>query len=370
MCASPPPSASWSPSSASGGSAWTTSPPPPARRGLAIAVSLLAVAAVAVFGWRYVRTAELNPLSQDAVLTADVVNIAAAVPGRIASFGVVENGTVRQGETLFALDPLTYRLQVEQARADLRIAEAALSDRERTIAAERSNAVIAREQVSRARANQDLAVKTLARLEALRPKGYVSAQQVDDAATARRDAEVSLRQALLQEEAARVLVSDAAAAAALVEARRAALALAERALAETTFRAPFDGKVVGLSTAAGEYVLPGQSIFTLIDTGAWFASAAFVETELPGIAVGNCATVYVLADRVLPIRGRVEGIGWGVMSDVAITLPRGMPIVPKSLDWVRVAQRFPVRIHLIDPPDDLMRIGASATATVHRGTRC
>ena len=344
--------------------------PRPAKKTLGLAVSLAALTGAVLFGWSYVRTAALNPLSQDAVITADTVNIAAAVPGRIAAIQAAENGSVRKGELLFALDATTYRLQAEQAAADLKIAEAALADRRRSIAAEQSNAIIAQEQVARARSNLDLASQTLARLEALRPKGYVSAQQVDDAATAKRDAEISLKQALQQQAAADALVSNAAAAAAVVDARRAALALAERGLADTEVRAPFDGKVVGLDQSPGGFVISGQSLFTLINTDAWFASAAFVETELPGIEVGNCATVYTLADRTRLIRGRVEGIGWGITAQEIINLPFKMPIVPKSLDWVRVAQRFPVRVRLIDPPAGLMRVGASATVTVHHGTRC
>lgn len=347
-----------------------TEPRPAARRGIGVLVSLLAVVAAAFFGWHYVRNAELNPLSQDAELTADITAISASVPGRIVAIPVRENDSVRKGELLFALDPTTYRLQVEQAKADLKLAEAALADRQRSVTAERANAVVAQDQVTRARQNLELATQTLARLQALRPKGYVSAQQVDDAATAKRDAEVSLKQALQQEGAAVALVSDTAAAVALVEARRAALAIAERALEDTQIMAPFDGKVVGLETAIGEYVLPGQSVFVLIDTGAWYASAAFIETELAGIRIGNCATVYTLADRGARMSGRVEGISWGVQSTEQISLPRKMPIVPKSLDWVRVAQRFPVRIRLKDPLPDLMRIGASATVTVHHDTDC
>lgn len=343
---------------------------PRAAQAVGVVVSLAAVAAAVFLGMRYFGNADLNPLSQDAVLTASVVNISSAVPGRIAAIDVKENQTVAKDQLLFALDPVPFRLAVEQAAADLKIAEAAEADQARTVSAERSNAVIATEQVSRARSNLDLATQTLARLQALRPKGYVSAQQVDDAATAKRDAEVSLRQALHQEEAADALVSNAAASIALVEARRAALAIAQRALDDATVRAPFAGKVVGLATSPGEYVLTGQSVFTLIDTAEWFASAAFLETELPSIAVGDCATVYTLADRTVPIRGRVEGTGWGVASQDVINLPRTMPIVPKNLDWVRVAQRFPVRIRLLDPPDELMRIGASATVTVHHGQSC
>ncbi|WP_244540365.1 multidrug transporter subunit MdtN [Kaistia soli] len=333
-------------------------------------MSLAVVAAAVVLGRDYLERADRNPLSQDAVLTANVARIASAVPGRIARIGVTENGSVRKGDLLLALEAEPYSLAVAQARADLAIAEAGLADQQRTEAAERSNAVIASEQVTRAEQNLSLATQTLARLQQLRPKGYVSAQQVDDAATARRDAEVSLRQARLQQDAAEKLVGNPAAAAALVAAREAALAIAERALADTEIRAPFAGKVVGLTVSPGDYLLTGQSVFTLIDTAAWFASASFVETELPSISVGDCATIYALADRTVPIRGRVEGTSWGVASDQVVNLPIALPIVPKSLDWVRIAQRFPVRIRVLDPPDSLMRIGASATVTVHHDAGC
>lgn len=342
----------------------------PGRRTVAIALSVVAILLAIGFGWRSVRNADENPLTQDAVLSANVVNIAASVPGRVASFHVSDNASVKRGDLLFALDPDYYRLQVLQATADLRIAEAASRDRKRTIAADQSNAAIANEQVARARSNLDLATQTYQRLEPLGPKGYVTAQQLDDAGTVKRGAEISLNQAKRQQTAAEALVSNTAAAEALVDARRAALAIAEHALANTEMRAPFDGKVVGLTVAPGEYVLPGQSLFTLIDVGAWYASALFEETELAHIAVGNCATVYALSDRSAAIRGRVEGIGWGVTSEDIIALPRKLPFVPKTLDWVRVAQRFPVRIRLVEPPENLMRIGASATATVHHGTRC
>lgn len=343
---------------------------PRKNRTLGIVVALVAVAGAAFLGWRFLSQSDANPLSQDAVLTADIVNISASVPGRIAEIGVRENQSVAKGDLMFALDPTTYRLAAEQAAADLKVAEATYEDARRAASAEATNAVIAEEQITRAESNLELATQTLARLEALRPKGYVSAQQVDDAFTAKRDAEVSLAQALKQQEAAEALVTDAAAAAALVEARRAALAIAEHALADTTVRAPFSGKVAGLKVATGEYVLPGQSVFTLIDTANWYASATFLETVLPQISAGDCATVYALADRTRAIKGRVEGSGWGVLSEDVLNLPRSLPLVPKNLDWVRIAQRFPVRIHLVEPPEELMRVGASATAIVHHDTDC
>ncbi|CAH1659551.1 Multidrug efflux system membrane fusion protein [Hyphomicrobiales bacterium] len=333
-------------------------------------VAVIIVAAAAFLGWRYLNKADSNPLSEDAVLQADLVQISSTVPGRIIQLAVKENDRVKKGTLLFAIDPHAYKLAVEQATADLRIAEAALATQQRTILAEASNAAIAGEQVVRARSNLALATQTLDRLAALRPKGYVTAQQVDDAATAKRDAEVSLKQALAQVEAAKALVNSADAAEALVQARKAALGLAQRNLAETEIRAPHDGLVAGLRTATGEFVITGQSVFTLIDTERWFASAAFRETDLRNITVGSCATVYAMADRSVAIEGVVEGIGWGVSSEELLPIPRNLPYVPKTLNWVRVSQRFPVRIRIGQPPDDLMRVGASAVVIVHNDKRC
>lgn len=331
--------------------------------------ALIIVAAIAV-GWFYFRQAKLNPLSEDAVLTASIVNIASTVPGRIADISVRENQKVARNDVMFVIDPEPYRLAVDQAKADLRIAEAARDTQRRTIAAEQSNAAIAAEQVDRARTNLALAEQTLARLLPLLPKGYVTAQQVDDARTARDDAKLSLNQAVKQAAAADSLVTSLDASEALVAARRAALALAEHNLASTTIRAPHDGRVVGLAISSGEIVAPGQSVFTLIDTDNWYASAFFRETELDTIKVGDCARVFALADSSVLIDGKVEGIGWGVVSENILNIPRSLPYVPKSLNWVRIVQRFPVRIRLIDPPEDLMRMGASAVAIVHHGNSC
>lgn len=336
--------------------------------GAVIAIGVL-VAAV-LLGWQHLMHARQNPLSQEADLTAAVVHVAATVSGRIATLAVRENAAVKKGDLLFQIDPRPYALAVEQTKGDLAIAEAALADRSRNIRAEEANAVIAEGQLKRARENLAYATQTLDRLLPLRPKGYVSAQEIDTATTAKRDAEISLAEAERQVEAADALVGTVAAAEALVAARKAALAIAELALEDTTVRAPHDGRVVGLTVGAGEFVLPGQSVFTLVDTSNWYASAAFVETELGRIHVGSCATVFALADRTVPIRGRVEGVGWGVTSEQMVDLPSALPLVPRSLDWVRVAQRFPVRVHLIDPPESLMRVGASATVTVHDDTDC
>jgi multidrug efflux system membrane fusion protein len=333
---------------------------------LAIAI----IAGAGALGWKYLRAGEENPMSDDASLQANLVNIASIVPGRVIEIAVKDNARVAKGDLLFRLDPVPYQLVVDQTRADLAIAEAALSAQQRTMRAEIANAEIATEQAARAQVNLELTKQTLDRLTALRPKGYVTAQQVDDAATLHRDATISLRQAIAQRQAAEALVSTPDGAEALVDARRAALALAERSLADTEVRAPHDGLVVGLSISTGEFVITGQSVFTLIDTNEWFVTAAYRETELKQITVGDCATSYVMADQSIPIKGRVVGIGWGVSSTELLPIPRHLPYVPKTLNWVRISQRFPVRILLESPPAELMRAGASAIAIVHANERC
>ncbi len=340
------------------------------KRQLALIVAGLIVVAAVISGWLSVRQTTLNPLAEDAELGASVVHVSSSVPGRIISLNVEENSKVLRGDLLFSIEPDLYRFRVEQAQAELKMAQAAQDTQQRTVVAEQSNAAITDEQIVRARANLKLATQTLARLQPLLPKGYVTAQQVDDAATAKHDAEVSLNQALKQSLAAEALVSTTAASEALVVARRAALAIAERELANTQIRAPHDGRVVGLTVSVGEFVIPDQAIFTLINTEHWHASAFFRETELKNISVGDCATVYVMADRQRAIQGRVEGIGWGVSSEDLLNIPRGLPYVPKSLNWVRVVQRFPVRISLDNPPEELMRVGATAVVVVRNDDGC
>jgi len=337
---------------------------------LGIALTVLFIVAAVVLVWLSLRHARENLISEDAVIGADIVNIAAAVAGRIQTIEVQENEMVRAGDLIFTIDPEPLQLLADQTRADLELAEASLAAQTRNVRAETQNAAIAGEQIVRARTNLDLAEASLARLQALRPKGYVTQQEVDDARTLRDDAQISLSQAVKQAQAASDLVGTLDSAQALVRARQAAHALALRGLENTKVHAPHDGFVVGLINAPGQIVAPGQSLFTLIDASSWYASATFRETELEGVAVGDCATVRILADGSQAVRGKVTGIGRGVTSDELVNIPRSLPFIPKSLNWVRIAQRFPVRVKLIDPPADLVRVGASAVVSVHHGKKC
>ncbi|MBY3537551.1 multidrug transporter subunit MdtN [Rhizobium laguerreae] len=334
-----------------------------------IALACLLIVAGAALGWLYYHHSVTNPLSDDAILTADTVNVAPQVAGQIVELNVTENQKVQRGDILFTLDPLPYQLAVDQAEAALRVAEATRSTQAREIGGQQSSAQVADEQITRAQEDLDLAEQSLARLTALLPC-CVSKQQVDNATTARDNAKIAVEQAKSQSQAANVVVNTLDSANASVQSSQAALALARHNLADTTIRAFHDGRVVGVTTSTGQVLAAGQPVFTLINTENWYASASFSEVDLDAIKVGSCATAYVLSDRSRPVLGKVDGIGWGVSSDELVNSPQALPSVPKTLNWVRLEQRFPVRIKLIDPPEQLTRIGASAVVVVHDDQSC
>jgi multidrug efflux system membrane fusion protein len=187
-------------------------------------------------------------------------------------------------------------------------------------------------KLNAARAQLELASSTLTRMEPLVGKGYITEEQVDQQRASRDNA-------------------------------RASEALAARDLANTTVKAPFSGRIIGLNVRAGEYAAAGHPLFTLIDTSHWFAVANFRETEIASMISGTPASVYVMAQPERPVQGHVDSVGWGVLPEDAKVV-NGIPTVPKTLNWVRLAQRFPVRILLDQPPEDLMRLGASAVVVV------
>jgi membrane fusion protein, multidrug efflux system len=309
-------------------------------------ISIVIVAFAVVLALYALHESNTYPTSSDSSIDADVVHVAAAVGGRIIELPVVENMRVAEGSLLFQIDPLPYRLAVEQATADLAIV--------------RSNAASAVDQTKSAQDNHDLAARTLERLRPLASNGYVPQQQLDQAQVTEKDTATKLVQAQELQ----------AAAEATVQARTAALGIAQRQLDDTTVRATHNGLVVGLTVSTGEMVAPTQSLFTLINTDEWFAEGDFRETDIGAIKVGDCATVFSMIDRNVPVKGVVQGIGWGVTSQDQVNIPRSVPYVERSLNWVRVAQRFPVRVRLEQPPQDLMRVGASAVIEIKHGGAC
>ena len=334
-------------------------------RTVGMVVSLTAVVAALLLSLTALRRLDSRPETDDAFVEADLVHMAADVSGRIMALYVGNNGTVHRGDVLFEVDPEPYRLRVEQAVEQVHQLEAELAVETNQVASQGSKASAAETSIGSAQAQLALATTTRARLEPLGASGYVPAEQVDQARTAQRQAKISLLEAEEQAQQARQAVSNTKPLEAQLAGARASLALAERDLQLTKVRAPCNGVVSGLDVAVGEYAAQGHPVFTIIDTERWYAVGNFRETSLTGLRVGQRAVVYVLSQPRTPISGVVESLGLGVRPDED-TSTGGLPSVPRSLEWVRIAQRFPVRVLLKNAPPDLMRVGGSADMIIDR----
>jgi multidrug efflux system membrane fusion protein len=328
-------------------------------------VTVGAVGAAIAIGAVAVDRLDRQPRTQDAFLFANSVGLAPDVSGRIVALQVRDNQRVTQGDALVLIDPEPFQLALRQSRAQVAALRAKIDLMTRQVAAQTSGADAAATQIGRARSQLAFAQDTLGRLTPLLGKGYVTAQQVDEARTNERVAQAALTSANQQAEQARQAIGDTDSLRAQLAGAEASVASGERDLRNATLRAPFDGLVVGLDVAAGAFAAAGHPLFTLIKTHDWYAVGNFRETELPQIAVGDSATVWLMSDNDRPLQGHVESIGWGVKPENGGG--PALPSVGRTISWVVVAQRFPVRVRLDDPPEAAMRIGATVSIMVRHG---
>jgi multidrug efflux system membrane fusion protein len=276
-------------------------------------VSLIVVAGAVVITLYVWSITERHPRTDDAAARANVVGLAPRVSGQILKLNVQDNQAVKEGDVLFEIDPEDYRLILEKAKA-----EVAALDR----------------QIAQAH-------DTLQRLEPLLPKGFTTAETVDKA----RTAEETLR---AQREGAVATIN-----------------LEELHVSYCKVIAPFSGRVINLNLSVGAHVTAGVPVFSLLDTSKWYVIANFREAEIRHMPPGSEAIVYLSSAPNQRFRGKVQGIGWAVKPEGEIDLlPASVPYVKRELNWVRVAQRFPVRIEVENPDPDLFRMGASAVAII------
>jgi multidrug efflux system membrane fusion protein len=333
-----------------------------------IVPAVLVLVALLVLGYVLWRV-DASPRTDDAYAYADSIDVVSEVNGRIVNMAVRDNQAVKQGDVLFVVDPRPFDDELARANAALAALNSQIMLMERTVKAQQYGADSAHAAVERARAAATQSIQTLRRTEPLLAKGYVSAEDVDRARTAQRAAEAELEAARSQAQQASAAVTGVDALVAQRDVVRAEIALAEYRKDMATVRAPFDGRVVSLKTTTGQFASPLKPIFTLIDTRAWYVVANFRETELKHIHAGTSAQVYLMSDTGQVFRGSVDSIGYGVLPDDGGLVLEGLPRVQRSLNWVRVAQRFPVKIRVERPNPELFRVGASAVVKLLPGAQ-
>ena len=255
-------------------------------------------------------------------------------------------------------------MNLAKAEASLAALDKQIMLTQRSVDAQKYGADSVQATVAKARAAAKQASDTLRRTEPLLKEGFVSAEDVDRARTAQRAAAADLNAVLLQAQQAASAVSGIDALVAQRVAVEADIALTKLHLEMATVRAPFDGRVVALKTSIGQFASAMRPLFTLIDTRHWYVIANFRETELKNIHTGTPATIRLMSDSGKTFAGKVDSVGYGVLPDDGGLVLGGLPRVSRSINWVRVAQRFPVKI-MVDKPDaEMFRIGASAVATL------
>ncbi len=324
---------------------------------------MAAVAAAVVLAAAMVVVIDRRPRTHDARIFAYSAAMASEIGGRIVKVFIANGQEVEQGAPLILIDPTSYELQLREAHARVAALTAQISLTGRQVVSQGTGVQAAQDQVRKARDQLLLAQLTVKRLEPLVAPGYVTQQQLDEARTNAASAQAAVNALTNTATEARQAVGDTASLEAQLAGAEAAAANAARNLELTTLRAPFAGRVVGLQIAAGTFALPGQPLFSLIKSDAWYAIADFRETELPHIAVGDRATVWTMAESNIAIEGRVESLGAGVRTSDQDG--PGLPATGRDLDWVVVAQRFPVWVRLDRPRPQAQHVGMTASVKIH-----
>jgi multidrug efflux system membrane fusion protein len=311
-----------------------------------------------------IRVIDETPRTDDAYVYADTINISPQVYGLIVEMPVKENQRVKKGDVLFSIDKQPYQDTFNRAKASLSQLEQQIILAQRDVHAQQFNALAAEKRIDAARAAAEQDINNLRRLEALVSKNYVSKESLDQARAAQRASAAQLQTTKLQAQQANAAISSVAALQAQRDVIKADISTAQFNLEHTVVKAPFDGRVTSLKITAGQYVSVGQPIFTLIDTRTWYVVANFRESELKNIVNNSKVNVYLMSNTRRNFSGVVDSIGYGVYPDDGGAIQEGLPSVSRSINWVRVAQRFPVRIRILNPDENLFRMGTSAVVSI------
>ncbi len=320
--------------------------------GIAILVGTALVVAEAVY------VSHARPLTDDASVRADLIGIAPHVSGPLTELHVVDNQPVRQGDLLFVVDVSPYQARLAQAEAELKLVD-------REVDAQRDDIAGARSTQRERQAEYDYASDYLSRVEPLLARNFVTADKVEEARTRLRAASAALARSRDDVRRSTNLLAEYGTFNARRDAAQARVRAAQLDVDYCQVRAPFDGYVTNLNIAVGDYAVEGRQVFALVDRRNWYVIGNFRETYLRHMQPGMRAEVYVLNYPGRTFKGEVQGIGWAVLQQDGPTTGLLPPVQP-ALNWVRLAQRFPVRVRLIDPPPDLpLRVGQTAAVTVY-----
>ncbi|RWR01556.1 p-hydroxybenzoic acid efflux subunit AaeA [[Pantoea] beijingensis] len=274
----------------------------------AITLVLVIIAVIVIFrAWVFYTE---SPWTRDAKFSADVVAIAPDVTGLITDVRVHDNQLVKKGDVLFIIDMPRFQKALDEAEADVAYYQSLASEKRRE--ANRRN---------------QLGVQAMSR------------EAIDQSNNDLQTTEHQLAKA------------------------QATRDLARLDLDRTVIRAPSGGWVTNLNVYTGEFITRGSTAVALVKQDSFYVLAYMEETKLEGVRPGLRVEITPLGSNSV-LRGTVDSVAAGVTNSSSTLDSKGMATVDSNLEWVRLAQRVPVRIHLDRQPGNLYPSGTTATVVV------
>ncbi len=354
-----------------------------------LATGIVVLVAVAAVGVKY-RHYIVNPWTRDGQVRAQVIQIAPRVSGPIVNLPILDNQLVEPGDLLFEIDPRTFQSALDQARAELDqtkdeiVALSKQVDAEKAVV-ESSKAVIKQGEA----AVEEYSARVLEkrqeqdRQQKLQEKGATSTRAVEQAQANFQAATDQLQSAqakllgvqadLLQSEAtlakAEADLGASGEANARLRSAKAAVHQAELDLEFTRVTASVKGYVTNLNLRNGSQAVANQPALALVDIASFWVVGFVRETRVADIRPGNRAVVTLMTYPDIPLTGRVNSLGWGIAQDDGSTGYNLLPNISPTFEWIRLAQRIPVRVELDEVPDGVeLRVGSTASVLVMTGT--
>ncbi|MGB8516636.1 MAG: HlyD family secretion protein [Gallionella sp.] len=313
---------------------------------------ITALLLVLLGGLAYVYLTQDTRNTENAYINADVVNVAALVSGRVIAVHVKDNQTVRKGDALFEIDPEPYAIALQRAQADLALARQSARQ-------DNAEVALARAQIGQTEGDINNARSTYTRDQELLDQHFLSQQAVDDAKTRLQDLKSNQEQAQAKLSKALAIPVQAEQRGDVLKAQ-AEIAQAQLDLAHTHIVAEQDGQISNLTLTAGSLVGAGAPLFALIAQDSFHIDANFKETELHGIRAGQAVDIQIDMYPKQHFKGIVESLSGGTGTAFSLLPPQNA-----TGNWVKIAQRVPVRIKFAaTDTDHPLRIGATATVSV------
>jgi multidrug efflux system membrane fusion protein len=357
-------------------------------------VSFVIVAVAVSLGLIVIHHTNRYPRTDDATVLANYIGIAPQVEGPLVRLPVQDNQFVQKGDLLFEIDDRPYKYALENALSEQAALEGQIVDEQRRINALKSavsvaeasiqsaeaDVATAEQGVNSAQAEWAYASNNLQRLQPLLAEHFVTVDDFDKANTtevAQREtlrqaqsrlllARSELKSAQAQHEEAANAVTTLAPLTNQRGARQSGVERARYDLDNCRVYAPFAARVTNLTLSEGAYAHVGQQMFLLIDARRWWAVANFREGQLERVRPGMRAEVFVMSKPDRPFTGFVDSIGFGVRPDPDVIgqFESGLPDVQRTLNWVHLASRYPVRVRIENPDPELFRVSETAVVII------